>query len=43
MTHFRDDWLAAQALDIAPYAAALRDFAATGDWVEPMASSDPEA
>ena len=34
-TYYDDDWLAAQGLDIAPYAATLDRFYDTGDWVEP--------
>jgi cysteine synthase A len=34
-TYYDDDWLAAQGLDIAPYAATLEHFHETGDWVEP--------
>jgi cysteine synthase len=31
-TYYSDDWLAAQGLDIAPHAAALDTFTATGRW-----------
>ncbi|NUS42894.1 MAG: PLP-dependent cysteine synthase family protein [Mycobacteriaceae bacterium] len=31
-TYFNDEWVAAQALDLAAPAAALEQFAATGDW-----------
>ena len=35
-TYYDDDWLAAQGLDVAPYLATLEQFAATGEWVEPV-------
>ncbi|MGY1808084.1 PLP-dependent cysteine synthase family protein [Blastococcus sp. SYSU D00669] len=31
-TYYSDDWLARQGLDLAPHAAALEVFAATGEW-----------
>jgi cysteine synthase len=34
-TYYDDGWLAAQSLDIAPYAATLERFYDTGAWVEP--------
>ena len=34
-TYYSDEWLAAEGLDLAPYAATLREFAATGRWTEP--------
>ena len=34
-TYYDDDWLAAQGLDIAPYARTLETFYDTGDWAEP--------
>jgi len=34
-TYYDDGWLAAQGLDIAPYAATLERFYDTGTWVEP--------
>ena len=34
-TYYSDEWLAAEALDLAPYAATLQEFAATGRWSEP--------
>lgn len=34
-TYYDDAWLAAQGLDVAPYAATLERFAATGEWDEP--------
>jgi cysteine synthase A len=36
-TYYDDAWLAAQGLDIAPYAGTLVKFAETGEWVEPSA------
>jgi cysteine synthase A len=33
-TYYSDRWLAAQGLDLAPHAAVLRRFAATGQWPE---------
>ncbi|MDT0200655.1 PLP-dependent cysteine synthase family protein [Nocardioides sp. AE5] len=34
-TYYDDDWLAAQSIDITPYAATLEQFATTGEWREP--------
>jgi cysteine synthase A len=34
-TYYDDGWLAAQGIDVAPYAATLEKFAADGTWVEP--------
>jgi cysteine synthase len=34
-TYYSDDWLAAQRLDLAPHAATLARFAATGEWRDP--------
>jgi cysteine synthase A len=34
-TYYDDDWLAAQGIDIAPYAGTLERFYDTGTWVEP--------
>ena len=34
-TYYDDGWLAAQGIDIAPYAATLETFYDTGTWVEP--------
>jgi cysteine synthase A len=31
-TYHSDDWVAGQGLDLAPYTATLRRFAATGEW-----------
>jgi cysteine synthase A len=31
-TYYSDDWVAAQGLDLAPHAATLQRFAATGEW-----------
>ena len=31
-TYYSDDWVAGQGLDLAPHAATLRRFAATGEW-----------
>ena len=31
-TYYSDDWVAAQGLDLAPHAATLRRFAASGEW-----------
>ena len=31
-TYYSDEWIAAQRLDLAPYAATLRRFTATGEW-----------
>jgi cysteine synthase A len=36
-TYYDDGWLAAQGIDVAPYAATLEKFAADGAWVEPPA------
>src|SRR3954466_8534977 len=33
--YYSDEWLAAERLDLAPYAATLREFAATGRWTGP--------
>ena len=30
--YYSDDWLAAEGLDITPYAAAIDTFLATGSW-----------
>jgi cysteine synthase A len=38
-TYYDDDWLAAQGIDIAPYAETLETFYETGTWVEPGLSS----
>ncbi len=35
-TYYDDAWLAAQDIDIAPYAVTLEKFADTGEWVEPV-------
>jgi cysteine synthase len=35
-TYYDDAWLAAQGLDIAPYAATLETFYDTGAWTEPV-------
>lgn len=35
-TYYSDDWVAGQGLDLAPYAATLDRFVASGDWVEPF-------
>jgi len=34
-TYYSDAWLAAEGLDLGPYAAALQGFTATGRWTEP--------
>jgi cysteine synthase A len=34
-TYYSDGWLAAEGLDLAPYLATLREFAATGRWPDP--------
>jgi len=34
-TYYDDGWVAAQGLDVTPYAAALERFSATGAWQEP--------
>jgi cysteine synthase A len=34
-TYYSDEWLAAEGLDLGPYAAALQGFTATGRWTEP--------
>jgi cysteine synthase A len=34
-TYFSDDWIAAQGLDLAPWAAVLDAFARTGEWRPP--------
>ena len=34
-TYYDDAWLAAQGIDIAPYAGTLERFYDTGTWVEP--------
>ena len=34
-TYYSDEWVAAQRLDLAPYAATLAGFAATGTWAQP--------
>jgi cysteine synthase A len=34
-TYYDDDWLAAEGIDTAPYAATLERFHDTGSWVEP--------
>ena len=31
-TYYSDEWVARQGLDLAPHAATLRQFAATGEW-----------
>ncbi len=33
-TYYDDSWVAAQGLDLAPHAARMEHFLATGDWVE---------
>jgi cysteine synthase A len=34
-TYYDDGWLAAQGIDITPYAATLERFYETGTWSEP--------
>jgi cysteine synthase len=34
-TYYSDEWVAGQGLDLAPYTATLRRFAATGEWAAP--------
>ena len=34
-TYYSDEWVAAQGLDLAPHAATLAGFAATGTWAQP--------
>jgi cysteine synthase A len=34
-TYYSDEWLAAEGLELGPYATALQGFAATGRWSEP--------
>ena len=36
-TYYDDAWLAAQGIDITPYAQTLEKFAVSGEWVEPTA------
>jgi cysteine synthase A len=36
-TYYDDGWLAAQGIDITPYAATLQGFHETGLWTEPHA------
>ena len=38
-TYYDDAWLAAQGIDIAPYAGTLERFYDTGTWVEPDRTS----
>jgi len=40
-TYYDDDWVAAQGLDIAPYARALDVFHETGRWHEPSDGAGP--
>jgi cysteine synthase A len=40
-TYYDDDWLAAQGIDIAPYAATLDTFYETGTWSEPATAGRP--
>ena len=34
-TYYSDEWVDGQGLDLAPYTATLRRFAATGEWAAP--------
>jgi cysteine synthase A len=34
-TYYSDQWLAAEGLELAPHAATLQEFAATGRWTDP--------
>jgi cysteine synthase A len=34
-SYYDDDWVARQAMDLAPYTAAIEQFLRSGDWLPP--------